>query len=133
MYTSIKIIIDNNKLSNGKHGVYLRIIKNRKRKSINLGLKCKKDNFKGEKFSKKHPNYKSENELLIIIKNKAFNIIREFRLDNNDFTLKEFESKKRTFLEGGIDLPLKGAFRNRTFVVDFLPLPLLSLDISHTF
>lgn len=93
--TTVKIVIDNKKLSNEKFGIYLRIIKNRKRKLISLGLKCSKNEFSNETFNKNRTNYKSENELLLQLKNKANFIIREYRLDDYDFTLNEFENRFR--------------------------------------
>lgn len=93
--TSIKIVLEGRAMSDNKHAVYLQVIKNRKRKLINLGFKCQKSHFKDKEFTKDHPNYKIENELLAEYKAKALKIVRELELDNKDFTLKEFEDRFR--------------------------------------
>ncbi len=93
--TTIKLIIDSKPLSNGMHKVYLRVIKNRKRKNISLGLDCKKDNFLNESFTRNHTNHKQDNELLVTFKNRALKIIRDFDLNEKDFSLEEFESEFR--------------------------------------
>ena len=93
MNTSIKIVLDRKPLSNGQHSVYLRIIKERRPKFINIGLKCYKENFGDEQFLKGHPNHKIENKILINFKAKAERIIRDFQLDLKDFSLQEFEDK----------------------------------------
>lgn len=78
-------------MSNGQYLVYLRITKNRK-KEISLGIKCKKEDFINEQFLKSHRNYKIENELLFKFKQKAFEIIRTFQLNDDDYSLNDFES-----------------------------------------
>lgn len=93
MNTSIKIVLDSKPMSNGQYSVYLQIIKARKRKKINLGLKCLKENFENERFLKNHPNVKSENIIINKKKVKAEDIIRNFQLDDKDFSLEEFEQK----------------------------------------
>nr|WP_321221359.1 site-specific integrase [uncultured Psychroserpens sp.] len=93
--TTLKIVIGGKPLSDGLHAVYLRIIKNRKKKEINLGLRCTRQNFINEQFVKGHPDYKIENQLLLKLKTKAYDIIRDFRLQDYDFTLNEFENKFR--------------------------------------
>ena len=89
--TTVKLVLDGRALSNGKHRIYLRIIKDRKRKNISLGLQTYKDFFKNEAFTKQHPNYQIENELLLKVKARALKIIREFQVKQSDFTLDEFE------------------------------------------
>ncbi len=95
MNASIKIVLEDKPLSNGNHRIYLRIIKDRKRKNISLGLECKKDDFENESFQKRHPNYKTENNFLISLKSRANQIIRDFQLEDTNFTLEEFENKFR--------------------------------------
>lgn len=90
--TSIKLVLDNKPLSNGRHTIYLRIIKNRKKKNISLNLTCIKENFVNESFTKQHENYQLENELLLRYKSKAYEIIRVFQLNEKDFSLIDFES-----------------------------------------
>ncbi len=93
MNASVKIVLEDKPLSNGNHRIYLRIIKDRKRKNISLGLECKKENFENESFLKGHPNYKTENNFLISLKSRANQIIRDFILENTNFTLEDFENK----------------------------------------
>jgi site-specific recombinase XerD len=102
--TTIKLIVDTKPLSNGKHRVYIRIIKNRKKKNISLGVECKKEDFINETFTKSHPNHQLENELLLNFKSRALKILRNFQLIEQDFTLGEFED----------------AFRRRKITTDIL-------------
>ncbi|MFP3598450.1 phage integrase SAM-like domain-containing protein [Chryseobacterium sp. SIMBA_029] len=95
MNTSIKIVLDSRPMSNGQYSVYLQIIKARQRKKINIGLKCYRANFENEQFLKGHQNYKAENKILNKIKVKAEDIVRDFQLDDKDFSLEEFEDKFR--------------------------------------
>ena len=91
MNASIKIVLDSKPMSNNLYSVYLRIIKDRKRKNIALGLICKKIHFENEQFLKGHENYKTENKILLNFKARAEKIIRDFQLDGINFTLEEFE------------------------------------------
>ncbi len=75
--------------------VYLRITKNRKKKEISLGLKGLKEHFINEQFTKPHPNLKIENGFIVKQKHEALSIIRNFQLDDEDFTLEDFERKFR--------------------------------------
>ena len=92
---SLKIVIEGKTLVDGNNRVYLRIIKDRKKKNISLGLKCKPVNFINEQFTKKHPDYKSDNELLIKLRSKANLIVRKLQINEEDFTLEEFENEFR--------------------------------------
>ncbi len=92
---TVKLVLDGKPLSNGKYAVYLRVLKDRKRKNISLGLTCEKENFVNEQFTKKHKNYQMENEVLLRMKTRALEIIRDFQNQNNDFTLNEFEENFR--------------------------------------
>lgn len=95
MNTSVKFILDSKPLSNNLHTVYLRVIKNRNRKNIAIGIKCKKEHFQNEQFIKGHSNYKTENNLLVNLKARAEKIIRDFQIDGVNFSLVEFENKFR--------------------------------------
>lgn len=95
MTTSIKFILDSKPLSDNMHSVYLQIIKERKRKNIAIGFKCVKENFENEKFIRGHKTYKVDNEVLTSFRAKAEQIIRDFRNEGEDFTLREFEIKFR--------------------------------------
>lgn len=92
---TVKIVLDSKPMSNSYHTVYLRIIKERKRKNLSLGLKCLKEDFENEQFTKKHKGYKVENELLTNFKSRASQIIRDFQLDNFNYSLEDFEIKFR--------------------------------------
>lgn len=93
MNTSVKFILDSKPLSNNLYTVYLRVLKDRNRKNIAIGIKCKKEYFQNEQLLKGHSNYKSENILLINLKARAEKIIRDFQIDGINFSLKEFENK----------------------------------------
>jgi integrase/recombinase XerD len=92
---TIKIVLDSKPMSNGYHTIYLRLIKERKRKNLSLGLKCLKEHFENEQFTKKHKGYKAENELLINFKSRANQILRDYQLNNLNYTLDDFEIKFR--------------------------------------
>lgn len=93
MNASVKIVLDSKPMSNNLYTVYLRVIKDRKRKNISLGLRCKKDNFFNEYFLKGHENYKADNKLLLSIKARAEKVIRDFQMEGQNFTLEDFENK----------------------------------------
>jgi len=82
-------------LSDGQYLVYLRITKNRRKKEISIGLKSFKEHFVSEQFIKPHPNFKIENGFIIKQKHEALSIIRNFQLNDEDFTLESFERKFR--------------------------------------
>lgn len=88
---NIKIVMGGKPLSDGRHAVYLRITKNRKKKEISLGVRGDKDNFVGEQFTKKHSTHRIDNEFLHIKKKKAYDIIKNFQIDNVNFSLQDFE------------------------------------------
>jgi integrase/recombinase XerD len=93
---TIKLMLDGKPMTNGKYAVYLRILKNRKQKKISLGLRCKREHFLNESFTKNHPSYQIENEMLFKLKARALEIIRSFKINQQDFNLDEFEEKFRT-------------------------------------
>ena len=93
MNTSIKIVLDSKAMSNSQHTVYLRIIKNRRTKKIALGMKCDKSHFQNEQFVKGHPQYKEQNKVLVALKARAEEIVRDFTVKGYDFDLSEFEKK----------------------------------------
>ena len=92
---NIKIVMGGKSLSDGKYQVYLRITKNRKKKEIALGIRGSRDDFLGEQFSKKHQTHKIDNQLIFIQKQRAYEIIRGFQVDEVNFTLEEFVDKFR--------------------------------------
>lgn len=97
---TIKIIVNNKASSDGLHMVYLRIIKDRKKKTISLGLKCKKEHFHNEQFTKRHHNHQLDNEMLLRLKTRAYSILREYQINQVDFTLEQFEDSFRGVKRG---------------------------------
>jgi len=93
---TIKLMLDGKPMANGKHAVYMRILKDRKQKKISLGLYCNKAHFVNEAFTKHHPSYQTENQMLLKLKARALEIIRLFKLNQQDFNLDEFEEEFRT-------------------------------------
>ena len=91
----ITILIRSKKLANGEHPIVLRITKDKKSKIISLGLSCLKSHWKSGEISKKHLNASVKNRVLLKQKQKALQIIDEFKLDGVDFTLSQFEDKFR--------------------------------------
>ena len=96
-------------MANGNHTVYLQLLKNRIRKNISLGLKCRKEHFENEQFNKSHKTHKSDNQLLTNFKSRANQIIRDFQLDNLSYSLEDFEKKFRG----------KDTISNEANVIDF--------------
>lgn len=97
---TIKIIVNNKAASDGLHMVYLRIIKGRKKKTISLGLKCEKEHFHNEQFTKRHRTHQLDNEMLLRLKTRAFSILREYQINQVDFTLEQFEDSFRGVKRG---------------------------------
>ncbi len=93
---TIKLMLDGKPMANNKHAVYLRILKDRRQKKISLGLYCMKVHFENESFTKHHPSYQLENEMLLKLKARGLEIIRSFKLNQQDFNLDEFEEAFRT-------------------------------------
>jgi len=90
-----KIVLGNNPLANGEYALYMRITKKKKKKDINIGIRCKKEHFINGLLVKAHPRHKVENELLLRLKTRALEIVREFQLKEHGFTLDEFEDAFR--------------------------------------
>lgn len=99
---SLKLIQRNKELKDGTFPIVLRIIKNRKKKLISLGLSCKKNEFESQEFKRTHSNYRRRNQVLLKFKNKAYEILDEFKMKGIDFTLDEFESNFRGLNKGQI-------------------------------
>jgi site-specific recombinase XerD len=91
----ITIILKYKMLANGEYPLVLRITKDKSTKIISLGISCKKEHWDGNGISKKHPDYSIKSRLLLKAKEKALRLVDEFRLDNLDFTLDEFEAAFR--------------------------------------
>ena len=91
----LKIVRQSRKDQEGFYSIALRIKKKGIKKEIQLNLKCKDGEFENQEFTKNYPDYKLHNEFLLKLKAKALKIIREFQLEEHDFTLEEFEKKFR--------------------------------------
>ena len=94
---SIKIILRNKPNKKGEYPIILRIVKNRKSKTITLGMSCfEKDwDTRNLQFKRSYPNHVQRNRVLLKLKERALKIIDEFYLEGVDFTLEEFESRFR--------------------------------------
>lgn len=92
---TIKIVLQERKFEEGDHPVVLRVVKNRKKKEISLGLRCFENQFENQEFTKSYSDYEIYNEILLGFRRKAMKIIREFQNEEHDFTLEEFEKKFR--------------------------------------
>jgi len=94
---SINIYLRNITTSNGKCPIVLRITKNRKSKLITLGLSCTVNEWDSNKnrFKKNHENAKQRNMSLLKLEQKANKIIDDFRDQDFDYTLAQFESRFR--------------------------------------
>src|SRR5205085_9879247 len=96
MHTSIKVILFTLKtLSNGKHPVMLRIIKDRKIKYISVGFSCEENMWdkKEEAPKKKHPLYK---ELVLLIQKKkldANRLLLELEQEEKNLSASELKRK----------------------------------------
>lgn len=88
---SIKFVLKNTALADGKHRVLMRLIKDKKKKIITLNLKCNKDEFDHGRFKRKHRAYKKRNELLESYENDMNDIIDEFEAKGYDFSLDDLE------------------------------------------
>src|SRR5690606_11502311 len=93
--TNIKIVIGSKPMSDGNYGIYLRITKNRKKKEISLGIRCKLNHFENGELTRKHKEYKIDNEVILELKRKAYSIVRDFQRNSYNFSLEEFENKFR--------------------------------------
>lgn len=91
--TSIKIVLQNKPNTEGLFSVALRITKNRKKKEIGLGFRCKEDEFESERFNKRHKLHKKRNLILSEQVLKALSIIDDFESNKINFSLNEFENK----------------------------------------
>ncbi|MBU2949705.1 site-specific integrase [Tamlana agarivorans] len=95
--SSIKILLRKKANKQGLYPVILQVINNRKVKIISLGLECGLNEWDNENicFKKNHKNYIQRNRLLLKLKDRALKIIDDYRMDNVDYNLKEFEQKFR--------------------------------------
>lgn len=94
---TIKILLRNKPNTEGLYPIILRVTKDRKVKLISLGMNCELKDWdeSNQVFKKSHSNFIQKNRVLIKMKDKAFKIIAEFSLNDDDFTLTQFEMKFR--------------------------------------
>ncbi len=94
---SISILKRKKQLRDGSHPIVLKVIKDRVPKIISLGFTCPENEWNSEKkeFKKNHPNYIQRNSLLSKLKSRALSIIDDFRNEDIDFSLAQFEERFR--------------------------------------
>lgn len=95
--SSIKILLRDKANKQGLYPVILKIIKNRKVKVISLGLECDKNEWDdaSSSFKKNHNNYIQRNRILLKLEDRALKIIDDYKMEDLDFSLKQFEQKFR--------------------------------------
>ena len=94
---TIKILLRNKKDKQGLYPIILRITKNRKVKLISLGIKCLSTEWdeSNQMLKKNHISHLQYNRTILKLKTKALDIINDFVLEDEDFTLTQFEMKFR--------------------------------------
>lgn len=94
---SIKITLRDKPNTKGEYPIIMRIVKDRKSKTITLGISCKMEHWDitNNKFKKSYPNWNQRNRILLKLEQKALKIIDDFTIQNMDFTLSHFEDKFR--------------------------------------
>lgn len=95
--TSIKAVLRKTKLANDKFPIALRVTKNRRSKYFKTPYNSQQSAWNSNigEFNKKSNNYIQNNRLLNIIKNRAYKVITELEIENEYYTLEDFERKFR--------------------------------------
>lgn len=90
---SVKILLRKVATKNGSYPIIMRVIKDRKTKTLNLGIYTKLEqwNEKANKFKSNYPNYREANLVLLKHQERAEKIIYDFEIENSDFSLAQFE------------------------------------------
>lgn len=94
---SIKILLRKKANAQGEYPIVMRIVKNRKSKTITLGLVTHLkhwDNKKSE-FKRTHPNSNQRNRILLKLHQRALKVIDDFIASKTDFSLLQFEENFR--------------------------------------
>ncbi len=93
---SIKLILKKKALSDGTFPIFLRVTKDRKHKHYKTlyNANIEEWNHKSGQF-KNNKKYIQENRFLQNIKTKAFNICSQLEIDNENFTLYDFDNAFR--------------------------------------
>lgn len=97
---SIQTVIRKKRLSNGKYPIYLRVTKNRKSKFFKTiyNAHLNEWNKRTGEFNSNNDNYLQNNRLLNKFKNEAIKIITDLKMENEDFSIREFEHRFRVLL-----------------------------------
>jgi len=95
--TSIKAVLRKTKLANDKFPIALRVTKNRRSKYFKTPYNSQQSAWNSNlgEFNKKSNNYIQNNRLLNVIKNRAYKVITELEIENEYYTLEDFERKFR--------------------------------------
>ena len=90
---SIKILLRKKANSQGECPIVMRIVKDRKSKTITLGISTVPKDWdeKLSRFKRSHTNWNQRNRILLGLEQKALKIIDDFIASKSDFTLKQFE------------------------------------------
>lgn len=95
--TSIKTVIRKKPLADGRFPVYIRVTKNRQSKYFKTIFSVRPNQWNSSEgcFNSKHENYLQQNRLLLKFKDKALEVLTELKLQQEGFTLDDFEFKYR--------------------------------------
>ncbi len=94
---SINILLRKKANARGEYPIVMRIVKDRKSKTITLGISClEKDwDFNNKRFKKSHSNWNQRNRILLKLEQRALKIVDDFLAQKVDYTLAQFEEKFR--------------------------------------
>jgi site-specific recombinase XerD len=95
--TSIKAVLRKTKLVNKTFPIALRITKDRRSKYFRTPYNALESEWNSNigEFNKKNNNYIQNNRLLNTIKNRAYSVITSLEIENEYYTLEDFERKFR--------------------------------------
>jgi len=95
--TSIKAVLRNKKLVNQRFSIALRVTKNRRSKYFTTPYVVPKKEWNDNvgEFNKKNSNYIQNNRLLNKYKERAYTIVTELEIENEFYTLEDFENTFR--------------------------------------
>ena len=95
--TSFKTVLRKKTLQNGKFPISLRLTRNRKSKFFRTPFEALENEWDSKKgrFNKKHARQIKANRLLGRIEDRALEILSELEMDQDSYTLDDFEKKFR--------------------------------------
>jgi len=95
--TSIKAVLRKTKLANNAFPIALRVTKDRRSKYFRTPYNALESEWNSNigEFNKKNNNYIQNNRLLNTIKNRAYSVITSLEIENEYYTLEDFERKFR--------------------------------------